>query len=111
MLQGLRTVSYRVDDLARATEWYTQVVGHRPTSTSRSTSDSMWAVTNWACCRTVKVSWPTGERPISVPNTRISSHSAPNPMKIHPPRMAFYQALIEQSQELRISHPDWKNKS
>ena len=31
--------------------------------------------------------------------------------KIHPPRMAFYQALIEQSQELRVSHPDWKNKS
>jgi len=23
-------------------------------------------------------------------------------------RMAFYQALIEQQQELRVSHPDWK---
>ena len=31
--------------------------------------------------------------------------------KIHPPRMAFYQALIEQLQELRESHPEWKNKS
>lgn len=28
--------------------------------------------------------------------------------KIHAPRMAFYQALIEQQQELRESHPDWK---
>lgn len=28
--------------------------------------------------------------------------------KIHPTRLAFYQALIEQQQELRVSHPDWK---
>ena len=30
MLQGLRTVIYRAPDLARAIEWYTQVVGHAP---------------------------------------------------------------------------------
>jgi len=28
--------------------------------------------------------------------------------KIEPQRMAFYQALIEQLRELRISHPEWK---
>lgn len=28
--------------------------------------------------------------------------------KIHAGRMAFYQALIEQQQELRQAHPDWK---
>lgn len=27
---------------------------------------------------------------------------------IHPGRLAFYQALIEQQQELRQSHPEWK---
>ncbi len=30
MFQGLRTVIYHVNDLARATEWYTEVVGHPP---------------------------------------------------------------------------------
>ena len=30
MLQGLRTVIYRAPDLARAIDWYTQVVGHAP---------------------------------------------------------------------------------
>ena len=30
MFQGLRTVIYHVEDLAKATEWYTQVVGHPP---------------------------------------------------------------------------------
>ncbi len=30
MLLGLRTVIYRVDDLAKATAWYTQVAGHPP---------------------------------------------------------------------------------
>jgi ribosome biogenesis GTPase / thiamine phosphate phosphatase len=28
--------------------------------------------------------------------------------KIHTTRMSFYQALIEQQRELRISHPEWK---
>ena len=28
--------------------------------------------------------------------------------KIHPSRMAFYQALIEQQHELRATNPDWK---
>ena len=30
MLLGLRTVIYHVNDLAKAKEWYTQVVGHAP---------------------------------------------------------------------------------
>ena len=30
MLLGLRTVIYHVNDLAKAKEWYTQVVGHGP---------------------------------------------------------------------------------
>lgn len=30
MLQGLRTVIYHVGDLAAATAWYTQAVGHAP---------------------------------------------------------------------------------
>jgi predicted enzyme related to lactoylglutathione lyase len=30
MLQGLRTVIYHVADLAAATAWYTQAVGHAP---------------------------------------------------------------------------------
>lgn len=30
MFQGLRTTIYRVQDLARATVWYTSVVGHPP---------------------------------------------------------------------------------
>ena len=30
MFQGLRTVIYRVRDLAKATEWYTLVAGHPP---------------------------------------------------------------------------------
>lgn len=30
MFQGLRTTIYHVTDLARATEWYTQLVGHPP---------------------------------------------------------------------------------
>jgi predicted enzyme related to lactoylglutathione lyase len=30
MLLGLRTVIYHVDDLTKAKEWYTQVVGHDP---------------------------------------------------------------------------------
>ncbi len=28
--------------------------------------------------------------------------------KIHPARLSFYQALIEQQHELRLAHPDWK---
>ena len=31
--------------------------------------------------------------------------------KINAGRMAFYQALIEQQQELRVTHPDWKKPS
>ncbi|MEP7157465.1 MAG: VOC family protein [Betaproteobacteria bacterium] len=30
MLQGLRTVIYGISDLAKATEWFTQVTGHPP---------------------------------------------------------------------------------
>ena len=30
MFQGLRTVIYHVNDLAKATAWYTQVAGHPP---------------------------------------------------------------------------------
>ena len=30
MLLGLRTVIYHVNDLAKAKEWYTQVIGHGP---------------------------------------------------------------------------------
>ena len=30
MFQGLRTAIYHVKDLAKATEWYTQVAGHPP---------------------------------------------------------------------------------
>ena len=30
MFQGLRTVGYHVDDLAAATAWYTNIVGHPP---------------------------------------------------------------------------------
>jgi predicted enzyme related to lactoylglutathione lyase len=30
VLQGLRTVIYHVNDLAKATDWYTRVAGHRP---------------------------------------------------------------------------------
>ena len=30
MFQGLRTVSYHVNDLTKATHWYTQVVGKPP---------------------------------------------------------------------------------
>ena len=30
MLQGLRTTIYAVTDLAKATAWYTQLVGHEP---------------------------------------------------------------------------------
>ena len=30
MFQGLRTVIYHVDDLVKATEWYTRVAGHPP---------------------------------------------------------------------------------
>jgi len=29
--------------------------------------------------------------------------------KINPARLSFYQVLIEQQRELRISHPDWKS--
>ena len=32
MFQGLRTVIYHVEDLAKATAWYTQVAGHPPYS-------------------------------------------------------------------------------
>ena len=30
MLQGLRTVIYAVNDLAKATAWYTTLIGHAP---------------------------------------------------------------------------------
>lgn len=35
-------------------------------------------------------------------------HAAAAAKKIHPTRLAFFQALIEQQRESRVSHPDWK---